>query len=190
MKRQPRHAYHGARYPNLEAFLTSRRVAGIGLLAGAIATTGCLFPWHVEGDMPAPTEPPDTADTGRIPGDVSDTAVETLVRLPGEGPRHLVFAEPWGEIDYHLEVLAETGPAAEVLATAGVAVLAAVDEALLAAPVTTYEPGQDLAPVQAALRATIAAAAGLSPDRVAAVVLVVETYTDEGDIDGDMGVAR
>jgi hypothetical protein len=146
--------------------------------------------FRTAGDPAVPGETGETADTGAIPGDISDTALESLVQLPSEGARHLVFADPWGEIDYHLEILAETGPAAEAIAAAEEAVLAAVDEALLAAPVTRYEPGQDLGSVQAALRKVVALAAGLDPDRVADLALVVESYEDEGDIDGDMGVAR
>jgi hypothetical protein len=192
MKRQPRHAYNGARYPDLKAFLGSRRVAGAGLLAGALAMTGCEFPWvfRTSGEPAIPSETADTSDTGRLAGDIADTAIETFVQLPSEGPRHLVFTEPWGEIDYHLEIVAASGPAAGAIATAEAAVLAAVDEALLAAPVQTYEPGQDLGPVQAALRTVIAKVAGIAPDRIENLVLVVESYTDEGDIDGDMGVAR
>jgi hypothetical protein len=190
MKRQPRRTYDGARYPDLRAFLGSRRTAGLGLLAGAIALAGCPRMFRTSGDLAVPTDTADTADTGRLAGDIADTAIETLVLLPAEGARHLVFADPWGEIDYHLEVLAETGPAAEAIAAAEDAVLAAVDEALLGAPITTYEPGQDLTAVQAMLREVVAGAAGLSPDRVAQIALVVETYVDKGDIDGDVGVAR
>lgn len=190
MKRHPRRTYDGARYPDLRAFLGSRRVAGLGLLAGAIALAGCPRMFRTAGDPAVPSDTADTADTGAIPGDIFDTALETLVQIPSEGARHLVFADPWGEIDFHLEILAESAAAAEAIAAAEAAVLAAVDEALLGAPVTTYEPGQDLGPVQAVLRKVIAAAAGLTPDRIADLAFVVESYTDEGDIDGDMGVAR
>jgi hypothetical protein len=191
MKRQPRRTYTGAHYPDLGAFLSTRRVAGLGLLAGAIASAGCPRMFRTSGDMVAPVDTVETGDSGdRLSGDIADTAMETFVQLPVEGMRHVVFADPWGELDYHLEIVAGTSAAAEALLAAEAAVLAAVDEALLGAPVTTYEPGQDLTAVQDALRTVVAKAAGIAPERVEGLTLVVDAYTDSDDIDGDMGVAR
>lgn len=190
MKRRPRRAYGGARYPDLGTLLRSRRAAGIGLVVGAVAMAGCRAPFRLAGEPTVPGETGETADSGPIPGDMRDTAVETLVHLPSEGVRHVVFADPWGEVDYRLEILAETAPAAEAILTAESAVLDAVDQKLLGAPITTYEPGSDLGPVQASLRLVVAEAAGIAPERVADLVLVIERYVDEGDVPGDMGATR
>jgi len=191
MQRQKKQSYSGGRYPDLGAYLRrhGRRV-GMTLVVG-VAATGCIWPWHVDGDI-AILDTADTGDTAYdILGDIAETGEVYRMVLPEEGSQHLVFASPWGEIDYHLDVVVDDWSLFDWIMANPDRALAAVDDALGAHPVGTFDHYEDSAAIEAeiiqALADAVAGSAGGDTSSFVHVTLSIDSYTDEQDIDGGIG---
>jgi len=190
MQRQKKSQYSGGRYPNIARYVRLyTRKAGMGLVVG-VAATGCFWPWQVDGDMVGP----DTAwqDTGAIPGDMGETGEIYTMALPETGERNLQFENPvWGWIDYQVQLGIEDHAVFRWIVENPELAMAAIDAALLQHDVTdfheyTNDPAIEHEIMQALADAVAGAPGGdTSPFRDATLVIV--TYTDENDIDGDIG---
>jgi hypothetical protein len=181
-------------YPDIALYLRryGRRV-GVGIVVGATAT-GCIWPWHVSGDMAAPPDTSDTYidDTSSIPGDIGETGEIFRADLPETGSRNLTFEEPiWGWIDYQVQLTVSDMALYTWLVENPEAALAAVDAALGQHPVTDFEgyTGNEQVERQIAqaLADAMTGAEGADTSAFVDVTLVIFNYTDENDIDGDVG---
>lgn len=182
MERKAKKVWHGARYPDLKAFLATRgRAAGLGLLVSAVGLEGCFIAGYLQ------TPRGDTTDSviGDVDGMIADTSEPATVVLPGEGSRLIEFSDPWGRVQYHLEVVVESEAVAERVLEAAAAVLQAADDRLLAHPVTDLAPGQDTTAIEEELATALCTVVGVSRSSLHSLVLVVDLYEDVGDIDGD-----
>lgn len=194
MERQKKPRYEGGHYPDIRRFvrLYGRKV-GVGLVVG-VTTTGCIWPWHVSGDMVGPGETGDTSmvDTGAIPGDIGETGELHYLVLPDSGSRNLTFENPiWGWIDYQVQITVDDDTAYAWLLANPDAALAAVDAALGQHTVTDFEGYAGDATVEAqiaqALADAVAGGEGADPSAFVEIALIILSYTDENDIDGDIG---
>lgn len=193
MQRQKKTSYSGGRYPDIGRYVRLyTRKAGMGLVVG-VAATGCIWPWHVDGDI-AWIDSGDTAwhDTGAIPGDIGETGEVHYAVLPETGERNLQFDEPvWGWIDYRVNLVLEDRVLFNWIVNNPGLALAAVDAALLAHNVTDFreytgDPAVEEQIMQVLANAMAGApGADISGFREASLVIV--HYTDENDIDGDIG---
>jgi hypothetical protein len=194
MKRQKKTAYLGDHYPDIRRYvrLYSRK-AGMGLVVG-VAATGCIWPWQqVSGDM-VWVDTGDTGwqDTGAIPGDIGETGEIYYQQLPASGERNLQFEDPvWGWIDYRVDFVLEDRAVYDWIVENPEAALAAIDAALLQHVIIDFDNyiGDTIIEneiKQAIIDAMTGALGGdISPIREASLVIV--NYTDENDIDGDIG---
>ncbi|MFH1467510.1 MAG: hypothetical protein ABIO70_24205 [Pseudomonadota bacterium] len=194
MERQKKTSYQGGIYPDLRDYARryGRRI-GITLVAG-VAGSGCIWPWHVSGDMALPGETGDTSivDTGAIPGDMRETGELHYVVLPFTGSRNLTFEDPmWGWIDYRVELTVDDDALYAWLLAHPEAALAAIDAALRQHPVTDFDgwAGDDAieAEIAQVLANAMAGVAGADTSGFVQIALLIDAYTDENDIDGDMG---
>ncbi len=195
MQRQKKISYCTGRYPDIGRYvrLYSRR-AGLGLVVG-VAATGCFWPWQqqVDGDM-VWIDTGDTArqDTGAIPGDIGETGEVYYMALPEVGDRNLQFESPmWGQFDYHVDLVIEDHALLQWITDDPERALAVIDAALLARPVSDYQGyTHDPAIVHEIMQALADAMAGAPSSDTSAfreVSLTIVNYTDENDIDGDIG---
>ncbi len=170
-------------YPDIKAFMRRYgRRATAGVVAGVVAATaGCdWLPGVLVGVEPK-------EDTGyHIDGMIADTAETWSLVL---GPHDLYFAEPYGWVQYRLELQIEGTALYAWLHENAEAALVAADAALQADDVTAYEhdDGYDTAE-QRIVRALVQAytdAGGVHGD-ILYLELIVEHYEDEDDILGDM----
>ncbi len=190
MKRQKKTSYRGGRYPDIGRYvrLYSRKV-GVGLVVGVTAT-GCVWPWHVDGDIAYI----DTAyvDTGAIPGDIGETGEVYYLALPETGEHNLQFEEPsWGWIDYRVNLVVEDYALFRWLVDNPAVALAAVDAALATHPLTDFREYDGSAiienEIKQALADAMAGAPGADTSALHEATLEIVHYTDENDIDGDIG---
>jgi hypothetical protein len=194
MERKKRSRYQGGIYPDIRDYARryGRRI-GVTLVVGA-AGTGCIWPWHIAGDMVGPGETGDTSivDTGAIPGDIGETGEIHFVVLPSSGSQNLTFEDPmWGWIDYHVELTVDDEALYSWLLANPEAALAAIDAALARHPVTDFDAWAGDAAIEAeiqqALADAMADAEGADTSGFVQVALFIDAYTDENDIDGDIG---
>jgi len=194
MERQRKSSCPSLGYPDLRRFLRlhARRV-GVGIVVG-VAASGCIWPWHVSGDMVAPGETGDTSitDTGAIPGDIGETGEIHVAVLPETGSRTLTFEEPiWGWIDYQVQLTVDDMALLGWLVQNAEAALAAVDAALGQHPVSDFDGYTGDAAIERqiaqALADAMAGTQGADTSSFVDVTLVILAYTDENDIDGDIG---
>jgi hypothetical protein len=193
MERQKKSSYTGGRYPDIRRYLRiySRR-AGLGIVVG-VAATGCIWPWQVSGDMVV-VDTADTAwnDTGAIPGDIGETGEVYYMVLPDTGERHLQFEDPiWGQIDYRVDLVIEDIHLHQWIVHNPEQALAAIDAALLGHPVIDFDGYTGDGIIENEIRQALADAMAGSPgadiSAIRGVGLVIVHYTDENDIDGDIG---
>jgi hypothetical protein len=194
MERNRKSTYQGGIYPDIRAYAQryGRRI-GVGLVVG-VAGSGCIWPWHISGDVIAPGETGETGivDTGAIPGDIGETGEIHYVVLPFTGSQNLTFEEPvWGWIDYRVELTVDDDALYAWLLANPEAALAAIDAALGQHPVTDFDAWSGDAGIEAeiaqALADAMAGAAGGDTSGFVQVALLIDAYTDENDIDGDIG---
>ncbi len=196
MKRRRRTSYCGAHYPDAASFKRRHGRAGLGLVVGALVTSGCETHKLVAGDMAWP-DTQDTAittDTGSdIDGLVAETGDVWALSLPDEGSRELYFTDPWGWITYRVAVVLDD-PALAAWLEHEPRVLAAIDELLGAYPVQRFDGSSDLGPVEAEIAQLLAdlcsGGAGSSTDGFVSLTLHIDAYEDEGDILGDTKEVR
>ena len=177
-------------YPHVKAFVKRHgRRAGVGLVVGVVATSaGC--DWFTVGTL----GPKPEVDTGEhIDGMIAETAETWTLELPLDGPRDLYFTEPWGWIQYRLQLIIDGTPLYDWLYQNADQAVAVVDEVLSQEDVTAYEhdDGFDVVEdriVTALMRAY--AEAGGGSGSFNAVDLSILAYEDEDDILGDMEFAR
>ncbi len=190
MQRQKKKSYSGGRYPNIARYVRLyTRKAGLGLVVG-VAATGCFWPWHVDGDMVGP----DTAwrDTGAIPGDIGETGEVFYLALPDSGERNLQFEDPvWGQIDYNVDLVIVDQHVYAWLINNPEAAMAAIDVVLLSHAVTDFREYTSDGTIEQQIRQAIVDAAAGTPGSdttpVREATLNIVHYTDENDIDGDIG---
>ena len=194
MERSKKSSYRGGLYPDVRAFARryGRRI-GVTLVVG-VTSSACVWPWHVSGDVVAPGETGETGivDTGPIPGDIGETGELHLVVLPVSGSQNLAFEEPvWGWIDYQVELTVSDDALYAWLLANPEAALAAIDAALGQHPVTDFDEWSGDEAIEAeiaqALADAMAGSAGADRTGFVDVVLRITAYTDENDIDGDIG---
>ena len=159
---------------------------------GCFCATGCWWPWqtHLDGDIAWI----DTAyvDTGAIPGDIGETGELYYTALPETGQRNLQFEEPvWGIIDYHVDLVVEDYVVFRWIQDNHELALAAIDAALLSHAVDEFHGYADSTiienEIKQALADAVAGAPGGDPSVFHSATLVIDSYTDENDIDGDIG---
>jgi hypothetical protein len=193
MQRQKKSRYDGGRYPDIGRYVrVYARKAGVGLVVG-VAATGCIWPWHVDGDI-AFVDTGETAwqDTGAIPGDMGETGEVHYAMLPDTGERNLQFEDPvWGWIDYRVEIVVEDRSLYNWILNNPELALAALDAALLAHTITDFHDYQDDSVIEAQLMQALAdamsGAVGSDTSAFRELRLIIVNYTDENDIDGDIG---
>ncbi len=193
MKRQKKSRYQGGQYPDIGRYIRIyARKASFGLVVG-VAATGCIWPWHtgVMGDMVAPD---DTAwrDTGAIPGDIGETGEIHHAMLPVSGERNLQFEDPvWGWIDYRVELVVEDRSLYNWIVSNPDVALAAIDAALLSHTITDFREYVDDGVVEQQLMQALAdamsGAEGADTSAFRELRLIIVHYTDENEIDGDIG---
>lgn len=194
MQRQKKSRYHGGRYPDIRRYLRLySRKAGVGLVVG-VAATGCIWPWQqVDGDLVwVDTGDSQWVDTGAIPGDIGETGEVYYAVLPETGERNLQFEEPvWGWIDYRVNLVVEDIAIFQWIQHNPEAALAAIDAVLLSHSIIDFDQYTGSAIVENEIRQALADAMAGSPGAditgFREVQLVVVNYTDENDIDGDIG---
>jgi hypothetical protein len=191
MKRQKRTSYSGGRYPSVRHFvrLYSRK-AGVGLVVG-VAATGCIWPWHVSGDL-APIGETGFEETGAIPGDIGETGELFYATLPESGERNLQFEDPiWGIIDYRVQLVVDDRAVFYWLRDNPDAALAAIDAVLLSHPVIDFDNYEGSAIIENEIKQAIidmmTGALGGDTSGIVEAHLEIVSYTDENDIDGDIG---
>lgn len=193
MKRQKKTNYSGGQYPNIGRYVRLyARKAGVGIVVG-VAATGCIWPWHVDGDI-AFIETGDTEwrDTGAIPGDMGETGEIYYAALPEVGERDLQFEDPvWGQIDYRVDVVLEDHALYAWILHNSEAALAVIDAVLLTHSVTEFDnySGSDIVhnEIMQALADAMAGQEGADTSGFRELTLHIVNYTDENDIDGDIG---
>jgi len=189
MKRCKKTRHENPRYPDLRAFLRRHcRRAGVGLVVGAVATSGCdLLDLGIFGHQP-------DRDTGRFDtetdGLIGETAETYSLLLPATGSHDLWFSEPYGWIAYHLLLTVEDWRFADWLEDNPGVALEIADSIIGAAPVTDYAEDDGFEALESALaaalsRAYLDATSAQHADFVG-IDLFIDGYEDEGYIDGDI----
>ena len=194
MKRQKKISYAAGRYPDLRRYVRIyARKAGMGLVVGA-AATGCIWPWQqVSGDM-VWVDTGDTAwnDTGAIPGDIGETGEIYYRQLPESGERNLQFEDPvWGWIDYRVDLVLEDHALYYWLVENPEEAMAAIDAVLLQHNIIEFDEytGNTIIEneIKQAIIDAMTGALGGDTSGFREASLVIINYTDENDIDGDIG---
>ncbi len=193
MQRQKRKSYFGSSYPDITRFVrTYGRTAGLGLLVGMTAT-GCSKLTHVDGDL-AWIDTSDTAweDTGGIAGDIGETGEIFYTMLPATGQRNLQFEEPvWGWIDYQVQLLLEDRSLYDWILANPEAALTAIDTALLRHSIVDFDEYSRDPTIEDEIKQALADAMAGSTEADTSgfreLTLIIVGYTDENDIDGDIG---
>ncbi len=190
MQRQKKNSYSGGRYPDIGRYVRLyARKAGVSLVVG-VAATGCIWPWHVSGDV-AWVET-GWVDTGAIPGDIGETGELWTVALPEVDTRNLTFEDPiWGWIDYRVELVIQDRIVMNWIVNNPQAALNAIDAALLTHPITDFreytEDGAIEQQIKQVLMDAMTGTEGSDTHGIREATLVIEHYTDENEVDGDIG---
>lgn len=163
MKRQP-HSAHTPRYPTLAAAFAAS-------LAITPLISGCDLFARTTGDL-APTE----------------TCLDLVeMDLPAGDPRILIFADPYAMISYRMELTVRNSARADATAAIAEALLDAADGVLLGHDGTTFRPeNTDLTAIEAELLAALEATEGMEAGDLSALHLVIVSFTEEQQIDGDI----
>ncbi len=187
MKRCKKKAESHPAYPDVKAFLRRYgRRATVGVVAGVVATTaGCDW---LTGGVLTPKPADDTA--WEIDGMIAETGETWTHEF---GPRDLYFSDPYGWIQYRLQLVIEGTALYDWIFENPEAALAVVDAALQEEDVTAYEhdDGYDTAEqriVEVLMQAY--ANGGGSRGSIVHVELIIDHYEDEDDILGDMETTR
>jgi hypothetical protein len=130
-------------------------------------------------------------DTGRLMGDIADTSAVYYALLPAHGSRNLTFEDPWGWIDYQVQLVVDDLALYEWLAANPVAALEAVDAVLGRHEIFEFDAWDGDPVIEAeiaqALSDAFTGSTGADPSTIVELTLAILAYTDENDIDGEAG---